>query len=370
MALTPDAVDALKKKGFTILVEAGAGRASSFEDSAYQAVGAEIRPTAEAVYGEADLVLRVRPPQARPELGKHEVELAREGAAWLGFLFPLGNAALVGKLTERRLTAFAMDLVPRITKAQSMDALSSQSTVAGYRAALLAASHCPKFFPMLTTAAGTVPPARVVVLGAGVAGLQAISTAKRLGALVKAYDVRAATKEQVESLGGQFIVLAGPKDGEGEGGYAKALSEERQAEERRQLAQHLVDADVVITTALVPGKAAPRLLTAEMLQSLPVGAVVVDMAAEAGGNVEGSQAGETVDTGRVRILAPLNLPATLPVHASRMYARNLVNLLGHLAPKGEWAYDMAEPIAQGCCVTKAGELVHAATKASLEAPKA
>ncbi len=365
VGLTPDVVERLVKMGLSVSVQAGAGTRASFPDAAYREAGAEVIESASDLLGAADLVVKVAPPrQLSGE--RHEVDLLKEGSIFVGYLFPLTAKELVGRLAARKVTALAMDQVPRISRAQSMDSLSSQATVAGYKAVLLAACESPKFFPMLTTAAGTIPPAKVVVLGAGVAGLQAIATARRLGAQVRAYDIRKATKEQVASLGATFIDMpeeAG--DAEGAGGYAKQLDEARQAREREHLTKFIAEADVVITTALIPGKPAPRLMTREMVLAMKPGSVVMDLAAEAGGNCELTRAGETVEVEGVKVVGPPNLPATMPVHASRMYARNVLELLKLLAPKGELKIDFQDEIVKGSCITRDGEVVHEATRAAL-----
>jgi H+-translocating NAD(P) transhydrogenase subunit alpha len=351
VALVPDVVARLAKAGFEIVVEAGAGTAAGFPDAQYEAAGATV-VAGPAVYDGADIVVKVKAPT--PE----EVALLPSGSVLVGVLDALTSPELVRGLAERHVSAVALELVPRITRAQKMDVLSSQATVAGYKAVLLAAARSGKFFPMLMTAAGTVPPAKVLILGAGVAGLQAIATARRLGAVVEGYDVRPEVKEQVESLGARFVgtVL---EEAVGEGGYAKEVGEETRRRQQEMLTKHVREADVVITTAQVPGRRAPLLITRAMMEGMKPGSVVVDLAAESGGNVEATQAGVEVEEGGVVVLGPVNLPATLPLHASQMYARNVQAVLEHLAPKGELKIDVADEITAGSLVTHAGEVVHA-----------
>jgi NAD(P) transhydrogenase subunit alpha len=365
VALVPDALAKLVKAGMEVLVERGAGTGAAYTDQAYAAAGARLAD-AETVWQSADLVTKVNRLATHPGLGRPESELVREGGAVLGMLYPFANRDTVRTLAARRVTSFSLDLLPRITRAQPMDALSAMSTVAGYKAVLLAASATPRFFPMLVTAAGTIAPARVLVLGAGVAGLQAIATARRLGAVVQAFDVRPAAREQVESLGAQFIAAeAVSTEAEGAGGYAKQLSEEQHRRELELIHKHVRDVDVVVSTALIPGKPAPVLITGEMLQDMKSGAVIVDLAAEAGGNCALTRPGEEVTSNGVTILGPLNLPSTLPGHASQMYARNVASFLLHVTREGNLALDLADEIMRGTCVTHEGKVVHQAVAAAL-----
>jgi NAD(P) transhydrogenase subunit alpha len=297
-----------------------------------------------------------------------EIALLREGAALIATIQPLTSTDAVRALAARRTTAFSMDAIPRVTRAQPMDSLSSQSNIAGYKAVVVAANLLPKFFPMLTTAAGTVTPARVLVLGAGVAGLQAIATARRLGAVVEAFDTRPVVKEQVQSLGAKFLEIELGEQGEGTGGYAKELSEEAHRKEQELVGQHVKDADVVITTALVPGRRAPILVTADMVRAMKPGSVIVDLAAEMGGNCELTSPGETVVRDGVTIVGEVNLPSTVAVHASQLYARNVGALLGLLIKDGALALDREDEIVKGALITYQGEVVHPATKAALEKP--
>jgi H+-translocating NAD(P) transhydrogenase subunit alpha len=342
VALVPEVVGRLTSAGFEVVVERDAGAAASFPDAGYADAGARIVDDA----FEAEAIVKVRKPV------NAEIEKLRDGRLLVGFLEPLTDPAGIERLTERGVTAFAMESIPRITRAQPMDALSSQSTVSGYKSVLLAAERLPKFFPMLMTAAGTVPPAKVLVLGAGVAGLQAIATARRLGAVVTGFDVRPVVKEQVESLGATFLDL-GIRGEETEGGYARELTEEQQRQQQEELAARIPDYDVVITTALIPGRPAPRLIPAAAVAAMRPGSVVVDLAAEAGGNCELTEPGSEVVHDGVSIVGLLNLPSTMPYHASQLYARNVAALLQHLAPGGELSLDWDDEITSGACVTRA-----------------
>jgi NAD(P) transhydrogenase subunit alpha len=358
VALTPDVVRKLARTGFRILVEHGAGETASFLDSMYEGVGAEIVPDAATLYNMAKVVLKVQRPT------DDEVKALKPGTILIALLQPLVSPDLVVKLSEQRITAMSMDAIPRITRAQPMDALSSMSTVAGYKAVLLAANSLQKFFPLLMTAAGTIRPARVLVLGAGVAGLQAIATARRLGAVVEAFDTRPVVKEQVQSLGASFVELeVGHEEAQDAGGYAKELSEEHIRLEKELIRDHAAKADVVITTALIPGRPAPLLLPEETVKGMNPGSVIVDLAAEMGGNCELSVAGETVVRHDVTIIGQLNLPSTMATDASQMYAKNISTLLEHLAPKGQLNLDMEDAITRGIVVTRDGEVLHGPTLA-------
>jgi len=363
VALVPEAVAKLVKAGSEVMVESGAGAGASHDDDAYRAAGATVATDRAAALG-ADVVLKVQKPT--PE----EIGLLREGAALIGTLQPLTNPDLVRALVAKRTTSFSMDAIPRVTRAQPMDSLSSQSNIAGYKAVLLAANSLPKFFPMLTTAAGTVTPARVLVLGAGVAGLQAIATARRLGAVVEAFDTRPVVKEQVQSLGARFLEIELGEQGEGAGGYAKELSEEAHRKEQELVAKHVKDADVVITTALVPGRRAPILVTADMVRSMRPGSVIVDLAAEMGGNCELTQPGRTAVENGVTIQGELNLPSALAFHASQLYARNVTALLAHLMKDGRLNLDFDDEITKGTTITHEGRIVHGPTQKAMEAPVA
>jgi len=355
VALVPETVGRLAKSGNEVIVERGAGEASSFPDRMYTEAGGTIGDA-----WDAELVLKV----ARPS--DEELARLREGAVLIAFLSPLTNHNLVRELGRRRVTALSMDAIPRITRAQPMDALSSQATVAGYKAVLLAAVALPRFFPMLTTAAGTIAPAKAFIIGAGVAGLQAIATARRLGAVVEAFDTRPVVREQVQSLGAKFLEVDLGETGEGAGGYAKELSEEAHRKEVQLLAKAVKENDIVITTAAIPGRPAPKLITAEMVRSMKPGSVIVDLAAETGGNTELTQAGKVIDVDGVRIDGTTNLPSTMPYHASQMYSRNIQSLLGLLITKeGKLNLDMNDDVIKGTVITKDGDVVHEATKKAI-----
>ncbi len=341
VALVPEVVAKLAASGFEIAIERGAGEAAGFADDAYAAVGAQIVDDV----GDAACVARVAPPSAE------ETAQMSDGQVLIGFLAPLTDLDGIARLRARGVVAFAMESVPRISRAQSMDALSSQATVSGYKAVLIAADRAPKMFPLLMTAAGTIAPAKVLVLGAGVAGLQAIATARRLGAVVSSFDVRPAVKEQVESLGATFLDL-GVRGEETEGGYAKELTPEQQAEQQRALAERIPDFDVVITTALIPGRPAPKLIPASSVAAMRPGSVIVDLAAEAGGNCESTRPCEEAVVHGVTIVGLTNLPSLLAADASRLYSRNVAALLQHLAPGGELALDFDDEITSGACVTR------------------
>jgi proton-translocating NAD(P)+ transhydrogenase subunit alpha len=359
VALVPETVGRLAKGGNEVSVERGAGEASSFPDRMYTDAGATIGDA-----WDAELVVKVAKPSDE-ELGR-----LREGAVLIAFLQPLTNHALVRELARRRVTALSMDAIPRITRAQPMDALSSQATVAGYKAVLLAAVALPKFFPMLTTAAGTIAPAKAFIIGAGVAGLQAIATARRLGAVVEAFDTRPVVKEQVQSLGAKFLEVDLGETGEGAGGYAKELSEEAHRKEVELLAKAVKENDIIITTAAIPGRPAPKLITADMVRSMKPGSVIVDLAAETGGNTELTQAGKVIDVDGVRIDGTTNLPSTMPYHASQMYSRNIQSLLGLMITKeGKLNLDMNDDVIKGTVITKDGDVVHEQTKKVLEPQK-
>jgi H+-translocating NAD(P) transhydrogenase subunit alpha len=357
VALVPELVPGLAQAGLQVVLEPGAGAAAGFPDPSYVEKGARVAPD---VLAQADVVLKVCPPTT------DDVIQMKAGATLIGFLQPYANATTIRALAEHRMTAFAMELMPRLARAQSMDALSAMSTVAGYKAVLIAAGRLPKFFPLLMTAQGTITPARVFVIGAGVAGLQAIATARRLGGLVEAYDTRPAVKEQVESLGAQFVDLGlETKDAEDKGGYARAQSEEFYRKQREVMSKAVRAADVVIPTALVPGQRAPVLITEEMVQGMRPGSVIVDVAAEQGGNCALTEPGREVVKHGVVIIGPANLPSTMPFHASQMYARTVTNFLGHLLKDGALHLDLEDELTRGPLVTRQGEIVHEAVRARL-----
>jgi len=356
VAFVPALAGALVRDRHEILLESGAGVRAGVGDAQYAAAGATIVGSAADLYAAADLVLKVHPPTIA------EAGLIREGAAYIGFLAPFSNAPVLQVFLRRRITGYAMEFIPRITRAQSMDALSSQATIAGYKAVLVAAERIDKMFPLLMTAAGTVTPATVLVLGAGVAGLQAIATAKRLGARVEAFDPRPAVRDQVKSLGAVFVEMELPKDAETAGGYARELSPEFIRKEMEAIGARLPKVDVVISTAQVFGKKAPLLVTKDMVERLRPGAVFVDLAAEQGGNCELTRAGETIVHQGVAIIGAVNLPATVPADASALYARNCFNLFRHLYPKPDAQPDPADEIVMGACLTRGGEAVNAAVR--------
>jgi NAD(P) transhydrogenase subunit alpha len=359
VALTPRAAEALGKLGASVVIERSAGASAGFPDDQYVARGARVATRAE-VFGEAGILVQVRSLGVNPEEGRADLPLLRPGQLVIGFGEPLTAVREVSDLARAGVSFFAMELMPRITRAQSMDALSSMATISGYRGALLGAETLPKIFPMLMTAAGTITAARVLVLGAGVAGLQAIATARRLGAVVSAYDVRSAVKEQVESLGAKFVVLdLDTGSSEGKGGYAKAMDEEFYRRQRALLTEVLREQDVVITTAAVPGKKAPILVTAEMASAMMPGSVIVDIAAERGGNCELTRPGETVMHQGISILGPLNLPSTAPYHASQMYGSNVAAFLKLMVKNGELTINREDEIIRETLVTHGGEVVNA-----------
>ena len=354
VALTPDEVKRLGESGARVRLERGAGLAAGYPDKSYALNGAELVADAAAALAGADVVLRVAPPS------DDEVAALPADALLISYLRPLDRPELSQALAARGLTALAVELVPRITRAQTMDALSSQANIAGYRGVLVASTLLPRYFPLLMTAAGTVPPARVLVLGAGVAGLQAIATARRLGAIVSAFDVRPVVREQVESLGATFLEVELPETGETSGGYAQELSAETQRLQRELLAEHVAASDVVITTALVPGRAAPQLIGADMVASMRPGSVIVDLAAEAGGNCELTEPGETVVRENVTIVGDRNPAAAMPYDASRLYARNLTELLGVCLQEGRVTVDPEDAVIAGCLVCRDGAVVNPA----------
>ncbi|HEX4120938.1 MAG TPA: Re/Si-specific NAD(P)(+) transhydrogenase subunit alpha [Verrucomicrobiae bacterium] len=350
VALVPDSVKSLVKKKHGVLVEAGAGLAASIPDAEFEAAGAGIMPDAAALAVAADCLVRVRPVSATDAM------TVPEGKALIGFLAPLRNPETVQILAQRRVTSFSLDAIPRITRAQSMDTLSSMATIAGYSAVLLAATNMPRFLPMLTTAAGTIRPSQGLILGAGVAGLQAIATARRLGAVVEAFDVRPAVKEQVKSLGATFIEVPTTENLEDKGGYARQVSAETLAKQQQLLHQRAKLADFIISTAQVPGKPAPRLITREMVADMKPGSVVVDLAAESGGNCELTQANQVVRHNGVTILGPTNLPATLPLDASRMFSRNLSTFILEITNENGFTMDWKNEIFAETCITLNGEM--------------
>lgn len=356
VALVPEVAEKFAKLGARLRLQKSAGLAARFPDAAYKSV--EILAEPERILKEADVLLKVQPASLA------EIAQLRAGSVIVGFMQPHAQADMIRSMQQAKLTSFAMELIPRISRAQSMDALSSQAAAAGYKAALIAAETLDKFFPMLTTAAGTIRPAQVLVVGAGVAGLQAIATAKRLGAIVEGYDVRSATREQVESLGARFVDTG--VSAEGEGGYARELTDEEKQKQQAALEKHLMTADAVITTAAIPGRRAPLIVSRQVVEHMKPGAVIVDLAAETGGNCELTKAGETVDHQGVRIVGPVNLPAQLARHASEMYSRNLLNFLQSAIKDGELKIDWEDEVFASSVLTHDGEIRHEPTRAALE----
>jgi H+-translocating NAD(P) transhydrogenase subunit alpha len=360
VALVPDAVRQLTALKVTVSVERGCGRASGHADSAYESAGAKVSDDRDALLTNADLIPTVSLPDAS------ELQRLKQGCAVIGFLRPLDAPELLHPAVERGAALFSMELVPRISRAQSMDALSSMATVAGYKAVVMAAARLPRMFPLLMTAAGTVPPAKVLVLGAGVAGLQAIATARRLGAVVEAYDVRAAAAEQVKSLGAKFLAVdLGGIETEDKGGYAKELTEEALERGRQAVATAAQQTEVIITTAQVPGKRAPLMLRREAVEAMKLGSLIVDLAAPAGGNCELTRPGEDYEHNGVTIMGPLNLPATVPVHASQLYSRNILNLLKLMVRDGQFAPDYNDEVIAGCCVAHDGSITNSRVQQAL-----
>ena len=359
VSLVPQSVKKITKKDIEVSVEAHAGEQAGFSDKDYEEAGAKIINDAALLYNSADLIIKIRAPELNKKTNKHETDLMKEGSALVSLLFPLINLETVKRLASRKISAFSLDSIPRITRAQSMDVLSSMSTVTGYKAVLIAAETLPKFFPMLMTAAGTVSPAKVFIIGAGVAGLQAIATARRLGAVVEAFDTRPPVKEQVESLGARFVELdLSGESTEGTGGYAKEVSKDLHKRELELIGAHLKKSDVVITTALVPGKKAPVLITEAMVKELQYGSVIIDLASEQGGNCELTEPGKIVQKYGVTICGLLNLPATMPNHASQMFSKNMENVIFHLVKNNELNFDLNDEINKGAVITHNGVILH------------
>jgi len=364
VALVPDHLPALKKKGFEVIVESGAGADAGLLDSAYEAKGAKVLPTRGEVFEQADIIVQVRSYGANPEHGGSDLELMRKDQIVIGAAEPLSSPELVEQLAKTGVNSFGLEIIPRTTRAQAMDILSSMATVAGYKAVLWAAERLPRFFPMFMTAAGTVAPAKVFIVGAGVAGLQAIATAKRLGAVVSAYDVRPAVKEEVQSLGGKFVEME-LDTAEGEGGYAKQMDEEFYRKQRELMLKVVAESDVVITTAAVPGRKAPILVTEEMVKGMAPGSVIVDLAAERGGNCELTKVDEVVVAHGVTIIGPSNVPSTVPFHASQMWSKNISNFLNNMLTKDkEKKFDLEQEddIIAATWLTKGGQVVNESVK--------
>jgi NAD(P) transhydrogenase subunit alpha len=366
VALVPASLAALQKVGCQVLVQSGAGVEAGFPDALYAEKGAEVVASREELFARAEVIFQVLGLGANPKTGAEDLPRLRPGMVLIGFQRPLGAPEAIERLAKARVNVFAVELMPRITRAQSMDALSSMATVAGYKAVILAADRLPKLFPLMMTAAGTLQPARVLVLGAGVAGLQAIATARKLGAVVFAYDIRPAAKEQVESLGGRFLELPlEVQDAEDKSGYAKAQDERFYEKQRELLSRAVAESDVVITTANVPGRKAPVLVTEPMVRAMKPHSIIVDLAAERGGNCALTRPEEEVDVQGVRIVGAVNLASSVPLHASQMYSNNLTTFFTHIAPKGEIRFDAEDEILRETLVVREGEIVHPAVRAAL-----
>ncbi len=369
VALTPHVIPSLVKAGLTVMAESGCGQAAGFPDEVYTEKGARIAASRQEVFGSADIVVQIHALGANPAHRETELPFLRSDQLFIGLMQPLEAPEAISEASKSGVSAFALELIPRIARAQQMDVLSAMATVAGYKAVLLAAERLPKFFPLLMTAAGTVSPAHVLIVGAGVAGLMAIATARRLGAVVHAYDVRPAVAEQIESLGAKFVRLPLETEGaEDKEGYARALSDDMQQRQRDLLSKVVATSDVVITTAQVPGQRAPLIITEEMVAQMSPGSVIVDLAAENGGNCALTRLNEAVDKNGVTILGPGNLPATIPYHASQMFAKNVTTFVQHIFKKGELKVDRKDEIVQGTLVTQGGQVVHAWVREKLGLP--
>ncbi|MGR3304181.1 MAG: Re/Si-specific NAD(P)(+) transhydrogenase subunit alpha [Candidatus Scalindua sp.] len=360
VAVVPKMVKQIVSDGQEVLIESGAGESANFSDLEYEQAGASIVKGTQLLYSEADLIMKIHPPQ------RHEVEMMKTDSIYIGFLAPVSNLSVIQLMAKKNIASFAMEFIPRIARSQSMDAISSMASIAGYRAVLIAAQHLGKFFPLMMTAAGTIPPARVLVIGAGVAGLQAIATARRLGAKVEAFDTRPAVKEQVESLGAQFIEMEVVADAETDTGYAKEMTDDFLRKEREIIDSRLAQNHVIITTAQVFGKKAPVLITEEMVKKIRKGSVIVDLASEQGGNCELTEAGRNIKKYDVTICGTVNLPSTLPVDASRMYSRNITHFFRHLYKTEDGAPDFEDRITKDSCVTYKGEIVNEIVKKALQ----
>lgn len=363
VAVVPEVASKLIKKGFELYIEKEAGLKAGFTDNKYQNSGAKIISDVVELYSTADIILKVQRPIEHPSLGKHELELMRKGTLLISFFYSLHYPEIAKKASELGINVISMDAIPRTTLAQRMDALSSQANIAGYKSVILAANHLHKIFPMMMTAAGTISPAKVVIMGAGVAGLSALGTAKRLGAVVEVSDVRPQVKEEVQSLGGKFIEVPTDESMQDASGYAKEQSEEFLRKQKELIFKHITEADIVITTALIPGKKAPILVTEEMVKNMKPGSVILDMAVEFGGNCELSEKGKTVVKHNVTIIGEPNLPSLVPYHASEMYAKNLLNLIEYTSKEGKFNHNMEDEIIKGATIVKDGEVVHEKTKA-------
>jgi NAD(P) transhydrogenase subunit alpha len=366
VGITPDVASKLIKKNFQVHVQKGAGLNAGYTDDQYEKAGAKLYDKLTELYASADIIAKVQRPMDHPEEGKHELDLMKEGTILITFLYSLNYPELAKKCAEKKINTISMDAIPRTTLAQKMDALSSQANIAGYKAVIMCANSLGKIFPLMMTAAGTISPAKVVIMGAGVAGLQALGTAKRLGAVVEVSDIRAAVKEEVQSLGGKFIEVEGAEDMQDAGGYAKEASAEFLQKQKDLIFKHVTNADIVITTALVPGKKAPVLVTEDMVKNMRPGSVVLDMAVEFGGNCEVSEKGKTVKKHGVIIIGEPNLPSLVPTHSSDVYAKNIQALLEHISKEGNVELNFEDEIVQGSVISYNGEVVQERTKALLQ----
>jgi NAD(P) transhydrogenase subunit alpha len=362
VACVPDVTSKYIKAGFEVHIESNAGLSAGFKNADYEKAGAKIVDNLNDLYSNADIVLKVQRPLDHPSAGKHELDLMKKDLILITFLYPLHQFELAKKCAEKGINVVSMDMIPRTTIAQKMDALSSQANISGYKSVIMAADALGKIFPLMMTAAGTISPAKVVIMGAGVAGLQALGTAKRLGAVVEVSDIRAAVKEEVQSLGGKFIEVQGAEDMQDESGYAKEASEEFLKKQKDLIFKHITQADIVITTALVPGKKAPILVTEEMVKNMRPGSVVLDMAVEFGGNCEVSENGKTVKKHNVTIIGEPNLPSLVPTHASEMYSKNILNFITHFAKEGKFELNLEDEIIKGALITNNGEVVNPRVK--------
>jgi NAD(P) transhydrogenase subunit alpha len=358
VACVPDVVSKLIKAGFQVQIEKDAGLNAGFTNDNYESAGAKVVDNLNELYSSADIVIKVQRPLDHPKSGKNELDLMKPGTLLITFLYPLNNPELAKKCAEKKINVISMDMIPRTTLAQKMDALSSQANIAGYKSVIMCANALGKIFPLMMTAAGTISPAKVVIMGAGVAGLQALGTAKRLGAVVEVSDIRAAVKEEVLSLGGKFIEVEGAEDMQDAGGYAKEASPEFLKKQKDLIFKHITEADIVITTALVPGRKAPVLVTEEMVKHMRPGSVVLDMAVEFGGNCELSENGKTVKKHGVTIIGEPNLPSLVPKHSSEMYAKNILALLAHIGKQGKVELKLEDEIVKGSLITNNGEIIH------------
>ena len=365
IAAIPATVKQLVKNGFEVKIQSDAGKGSFISDADFKESGAQIYNSVSELYSSSDIILKVNPPLMNEEIGKHEVDMMKENSIYISFIQTTKDIQEVKKLQEKNITAFSMHLVPRTTLAQKMDALSSQSNIAGYKAVLIGSSHIAKYMPLLMTAAGTIKPSKTLVIGAGVAGLQAIATAKRLGAQVNAFDVRPVVKEQVESLGAKFVEVKSNDDATGEGGYAKEASEEYKQKQAALLKDYISDSDLVITTALIPGRPAPKIITKEMVDAMKGGSAIMDLASENGGNCEYTKPGEIINHNGIIIDGTLNFPGTMPIHASQVYSKNIYALLSYLYPDGKLKLDMDDEIISGSLFTHNGEITDERTKEAL-----